>query len=250
MRHLAAPDAPAPAGRSSLPCRRLARLLVPALLAAPASLGAQGLEDYDYENLAFTGAGAHLGWVFPARTDPALALNLRIDLGLLGPNLRISPGVGYWTSRLRSGEVRRIEERIEAACDRGGSPCPGIDLGSVEVSDLWLDVDAHYLWTTDYFIEPYAGAGVSLHLLNGRGEFIDGTFVEELLDAVSPGLNLVGGLEMPLAANLRVMGEARGVLTGSVRYVALTFGGAWRFPPAMRRPVVPPPPPPPPSGAR
>jgi opacity protein-like surface antigen len=226
--------------------KQLALVALLLLLAAPAARG-QAIEDYDYENLALSGVSAHLGWVFPTRTDPALMLNLRVDLGLLGPNLRIAPGIGYWSSRLRGSEVRRIEERIEAACERGGVPCPGIDLGTVEISDLWFDVDAHYLWTTDYFVEPYAGAGVSLHLLNGRGDFIDDTFVEELLDAISPGLNLVGGLEMPLAANLRVIGEVRGVLTGSVRFAGLTVGGAWRFPPELQRPVLPPPPPPPPG---
>jgi hypothetical protein len=225
-------------------------LLLLAALALPAQTHAQALEDYDYENLVLSGVGAHLGYVFPTRSEPALSLSLRADLGLLGPNLRITPGVGFWSSRLRSSEVRRIEERIEAACDRGGVPCPGIDLGSVEISDLYLDVDAHYLWTTDYFIEPYAGAGVSLHFLNGRGDFIDGTFVEELLDAIAPGLNLVGGLEVPLAEQFRVFGEVRGVLTGNVRFASIGVGGSWRFPPNLQRPVVPPPPPPPPPGAR
>lgn len=218
------------------------------VLAGP--VHAQTLEDYDYENLVLSGVGAHLSYVFPARMEPALSFQLRADLGLLGPNLRISPGIGYWSSNLRGSEVRRIEERIEAACERGGVPCPGIDLGSVAVSDLWLDVDAHYLWTTDFALEPYAGVGVSLHLLNGRGDFIDGTFVEELLDAVAPGLNLIGGLEMPLTPNLRLLGEARGVLTGNVRFVSLGIGGAWRFPAELQRPVVPTLPPPPPPGGR
>jgi hypothetical protein len=226
-------------------------VLVAALAAACLQHGgadAQALEDYDYENLVLSGFGAHVGYVFPARTEPAPSINLRVDLGLLGPNLRISPGLTYWSSRLRAGEVRRIEERVEAACERGGVPCPGIDLGSVEISDLAIEVDAHYLWSTDYVIEPYAGAGVSLHLLNGRGDFIQGTFVEELLDAVAPGLSVIGGLELPLTPNLRLMGEARGVLTGTVRYVGLSLGGTWQFPPQLRQPVVAPLRPPPPAG--
>lgn len=227
-----------------MPHPKTLALTLGALLLAP-PLHAQAIEDYDYENLALTGVGAHLGYLFPQRTEPALALNLRVDLGLLGPNLRISPGLGYWRSTLRANEVRRMEERIEAACERGGVACPGIDLGAVEISDFWLHVDAHYLWTTRYFVEPYAGAGVSLHLVNGRGDFIDDTFVEDLLDAVAPGLDLVGGLEVPLAGDLRVIGEARGVLTGGVRWVGLSVGGAWRFPPEMQRPILPPPPPPP-----
>ena len=218
-------------------------LLAALALASATPSHAQDIADYDYENLTFSGVGVHLSEVFPTRTEPALGLNVRVDLGLLGPNVRITPGVTYWSSRLRASETERMESRIEAACDRGGVPCPGIELGDIEVSDLALEVDAHFLWTTDYFVEPYAGAGVSLHLLNGSGDFIDDTFVEELLDAIAPGLNLVGGLEFPITPSLRVLGEARAVLTGTTRYISLGIGGAWRLPPQLRRPVIPPPPP-------
>jgi hypothetical protein len=216
--------------------------LIAALLLAPVVGQAQDMADYDYENLVFSGVGAHLMEVFPARTDPALGLNLRVDLGLLGPNVRISPGLTFWSSQLRASEVQRMESRIEDACNRGGVPCPGIELGDVDVSDFSVQVDAHYLWTTDYFVEPYAGLGVSLHLLNGSGQFVDDTFIEELLDAVAPGLDLVGGLEFPVAGNLRVLGETRAVLTGNMRYISLSLGGAWRLPAEYQRPVVPPPP--------
>ena len=231
--------------------RLLHTLLLPALacaaLTSPAA--AQDMADYDYENLVLTGVGVHLAQVFPSRAEPTLSLNVRADLGLLGPNVRITPGLTYWASEMRNSEVEEIEQRIEAACDQGGVPCPGIELGEIEISDLILDVDAHYLWTTDYFVEPYAGVGISLHLLNGSGDFVEDTFVEDLLDAIAPGLNLVGGLEFPIAGNLRVLGEARGVLTGTTRFISVGVGGAWRFPPELQRPVVPPPPPPA-SGAR
>jgi len=220
------------------------------LLALPAAARAQDLADYDYENLVLSGVGVHVSEIFPTRSEPTLGLNARVDLGLLGPNVRITPGLTFWSTRLRDSEVERMEDRIEASCDNGGVPCPGVELGEVEISDLSLDVDAHFLWATDYAIEPYAGAGVSLHLLNGRGDFIDDTFVEELLDAIAPGFNLVGGLELPISENLRVLGEARGVLTGNVRYVSVGIGGAWRFPPSLQRPVMPPPPPPSYRGGR
>jgi opacity protein-like surface antigen len=227
--------------------RRTSRLTRPAaaaalLLALPAAARAQDMADYDYENLVLSGVGVHLSEIFPTRSEPTLGLNVRVDLGLLGPNVRITPGVTFWSSRLRDGEVERMEERIEASCDNGGVPCPGVELGELEISDLSLDLDAHFLWATDYAIEPYAGAGVSLHLLNGSGDFIEDTFVEDLLDAIAPGFNVVGGLELPVTENLRVLGEARGVLTGNVRYVSIGIGGAWRFPPQLQRPVMPPPP--------
>lgn len=219
-------------------------------LAIPGAARAQDMADYDYENLVLSGVGAHVSQIFPSRSEPTLGLNVRVDLGLLGPNVRITPGLTFWSTRLRDSEVERMEERIEAACDRGGVPCPGVDLGDVEISDFSIDVDGHFLWATDYAVEPYAGVGVSLHLLNGRGDFIEDTFVEELLDAIAPGFNVVGGLEFPVTENLRVLGEARGVLTGNIRYISLGVGGAWRFPPQLRRPVLPPPPPPANPGGR
>lgn len=212
------------------------------LLALPAAARAQDAADYDYENLVLSGVGVHLSEIFPSRSEPALALNVRVDLGLLGPNVRITPGLTFWSTQLRDSEVERMEDRIEASCENSGVSCPGVELGEVDISDFSLDVDAHFLWATEYAVEPYAGAGVSLHLLNGRGDFIDDTFVEELLDAIAPGFNLVGGLEFPVTGNLRVLGEARGVLTGNIRYISIGVGGAWRFPPQLRRPVMPPPP--------
>jgi hypothetical protein len=229
----------------------LATAALGAALALPGAARAQDMADYDYENLVLSGVGVHLSEIFPSRADPTLGLNVRVDLGLLGPNVRISPGLTFWSTQLRDGEVERMEQRIEAACENGGVPCPGVELGDVEISDLSIDVDGHFLWATDYIVEPYAGAGVSLHLLNGRGDFIDDTFVEELLDAIAPGFNLVGGLELPISDNLRVLGEVRGVLTGNIRYVSVGVGGAWRFPPQLQRPVMAPPPPPPaPNGGR
>jgi opacity protein-like surface antigen len=220
------------------------------VLALPATARAQDMADYDYENLVLSGVGAFVSGIYPSRSEPTLGLNVRVDLGLLGPNVRITPGLTFWSTQLRDSEVERMEDRIEAACDAGGAPCPGVEIGEVDISDLSLDLDAHFLWATDYRVEPYAGAGVSLHLLNGQGDFIDDTFVEELLDAIAPGFNLVGGLEFPIAGNLRVLTEVRGVLTGNVRYISLGAGGAWRFPPQLQRPVVPPPPPPPTGGGR
>jgi hypothetical protein len=213
-------------------------LLAGAILLLPAAAAAQDLADYDYENLSFSGMGVMVTQLFPSRMESTPALSIRADLGLLGPNVRIVPGLTYWASRMRRSEVRRMEERIEALCNRAGSPCPGIELGEIRVSDVALEVDAHYLWTTDFNVEPYAGIGASMHLMNGRGDFIEDTFIEDLLDAIAPGLNLVGGVEFPLTPNLRLMAEARGVLTGNVRYLGLGIGGTVLLPGGGPRPAA------------
>jgi hypothetical protein len=207
------------------------------LLALAAPLQAQRPEDYDYENLAFSGIGAHLYGVLPARSEPTLGVQLRADLGTLGPNVRIAPSVTFWSSDIREGELENIADRIEASCERAGSPCPGVSLGQVRLSDLSVDVDAHYLFTTDVGIEPYAGIGAGLHLVDGRGDFIEDTFVEDVLDAITPGFNAMAGVEIPLGPSLRLEAEARGVLASNARWAGLSIGATWVFLP--QRPAAP-----------
>lgn len=204
-----------------------------ALLALPAPASAQSLEDYDYENLEFRGVGAELGRIQPASVEPALLLAVRADLGFLGPNVRVVPRGSFWSSRLRQGEVDELRANLVRLCRDEASDCLR-ELGEIRVSDLTLGADAHYTWETELMVTPYAGAGAALHLLNGSGEAIDGTFVEDLLDAVAPGVDLVGGVELPLGAALRLFAEARGTLSSDVRYAGLSVGGSWQFATAPR----------------
>ena len=209
--------------------RRLPLLALLALLASPALAWAQTLEDYDYENLEFRGVGAEVGYIWPARVEPALALGIRADLGFLGPNVRIVPRASFWSSRLRDEQVGRLREALLGLCREEGTDCLG-ELGEIRVSDLTLGADAHYTFRTDLVATPYVGAGASLHLLNGRGDLINGTFVEDLLDAIAPGIDLLGGIELPLGDALRLFAEARGTLSSDVRYLGVSAGGSWLFP--------------------
>jgi hypothetical protein len=202
-------------------------LLTALLLAGP--LSAQGRpEDYHPENLRFGGIGAFGYGVLPTRSEATLGVQLRADLGEIAPSLRIAPWIAGWQSDYRRSELDELEDRVEALCDRGGSPCPGVDLGEVGVRDLSLGVDAQYLWTTSLGVEPYAGAGVALHLVNGSGDLIEDTFVEDILDGIAPGVNAHAGIELPLAGGLRLHGELRGELAGSASWLGAGVGGMWR----------------------
>ncbi len=217
------------------------RFLLPALLVllAPAApLGAQSLEDYDYENLEFRGVGLELGHLWPARVEPTLAFGIRADLGFLGPQVRIVPRASFWSSQLRGEQVSELRENLLGLCRDDGTDCLS-ELGEIRVSDLTLGADAHYTFQTGLVATPYAGLGASLHLLNGRGDLINGTFVEDLLDAIAPGVDLVGGVELPLGGALRIFAEARGTLSSDVRYLGVSAGGSWLFPasPAARTPA-------------
>lgn len=204
-------------------------LLLLAALAAPGAAPAQSLEDYDYENLAFRGVGLELGGIWPLGVERTLLLAARADLGYLGPHVRIVPRIAFWSSSLREGVVDELRENVLSLCREQGSDCVR-EFGEVRVSDLVLSVDAHYTWPAWSGLLPYTGTGFGIHLLNGQGELIDDTFVEDLLDAITPGINLIAGTELPLGSRLRLFTEARGVLATDLQYAALVAGGSWTIP--------------------
>ena len=212
------------------------RLLSAWLAVAGLALGApraaaQTLADYDYENLQFRGLGVEVGWVLPTEMDHAISYGIHADMGFVGPRVRIVPALRFWSSTLRRSQLDRLSEQILTLCEKQATQCPTLNLGEVRRSDLELGTEAHYL------IAPwlYTGGGLSLHLLNGRGELIDDTFVEDLLDTVAPGFNLLVGSALPIG-KVRLFGEARAVLTSDVQYGNFSLGATWSLP----SPPVPP----------
>ncbi len=219
--------------------------LVLALLAlsAAAPAAAQQPRGFDYQNLALRGLGVDVARIWPARTDRTHAMSARADMGFLGPRVRVTPIMTLWSSRLTSRSVDRLAEQLQEVCDaQNPGGCPRTELGEIRVSDLSLGIDAHYVWPDRTVLVPYAGVGGAVHLLNGSGEAIDDTFVEDLLDAITPGGSLMAGLELPLGP-FRVGVEARAVLATGVRYFSVGGGGSFLFlAPPRRQPVTPPPP--------
>jgi hypothetical protein len=212
-----------------------------AVALAPAPAGAQQWEDYDYENLEFRGIGLDFGAVWPANVDRTLSFGIRADMGFVGPGVRIAPAIRFWSSTVDEAEVERLADQIRRLCERqAGAVCPPFELGEIERSDLELAVDAHYLFPTGYTIQPYLGGGLGIHLLNGRGESIDKTFVEDLLDTVSPALNVVGGIHLPLGSAIEMMTEGRFVLVSDVRYASVLVGATWILPSPPGNPFRPP----------
>ena len=195
------------------------------MLSASAAL-AQDLADFDYENLSFRGFGPEWGYIWPDRVEPTQSLGVRMDLGYLGPGLRIVPSVHYWTSTFKASEVRELEDRVESLIvQQTDVPAPQVDLGVIDWSDLHLAVDAQVVWRVPYGILTFAGLGVGAHMLNGAGPAIDGTFIEDLLDSVSAGFNVHGGLEVPVVERFRLNGQARYEILGDLRYAQVRFGG-------------------------
>lgn len=206
-------------------------MLLAALL-VPHAASAQTWEDYDYENLGFRGIGAEVGWVLPWNIEPTVSYGFRGDMGFVGPHVRIIPSIRYWSSHLKDEEVESLATQFIDICSRRApGSCPSsLDLGEVRRSDLELSLDAQVLPDVPTLLNPYAGGGLSLHLLNGGGESIDDTFVEDLLDTVAPGFNVVAGVMMPIASVIQIAAEARLAVTSDVQYGNFLISGIWTLP--------------------
>jgi len=211
---------------------RFVPIALGAWLAGAASLAGQTLEDYDYENLRLRGLGLEVGSVWPNKVAATLAYGIRADLGYLGPGVRIASTLAYWSSELKQRELDRLAaqlSRLPALRERGVR-IEGEDLGAMDWSDLGLSVDGQSVWVLPARVLGYVGLGASVHVLNGSGALIADTFVEDLLDTVTAGLAVLGGLEFEPVPGFRVYGEARYTLQSDLRYPAVRVGGTLFLP--------------------
>lgn len=211
--------------------RKGAWVLLPlVLLARP--VAAQTLADYDYENLRFRGVGFDLGTIWPTKVESTPAYSLRLDLGFLGPSVRIVPSLTYWSSELKLTELDRLANRLGQlpVLVEQNVTITAEDLGVVKWSDLSLGLDAHVVWTAPFDVITFVGAGFGLHVLNGRGDAIADTFVEDLLDSTTAGVAVSAGVEYQPVPRLRLYGEARYTAATDVRYPGIRLGAALMLP--------------------
>jgi hypothetical protein len=195
-------------------------------------LVAQGLAEFDYENLAPRGVMVNLGWVHPGTVNPTGSIGARLDLGYLGPGVRVTTGFSQWSSTLRRSEVAVLEEQLADLVETQTGTRPEVDLGRITWSDVALNADAHVVWRVPGGLLTYAGVGGTAHVMRGGGAAVEGTFVQDLLNTIRAGANLHGGIEVPLGAQLRVVGEGRIELVQSVTYAQVRAGLQYTWGPA------------------
>jgi hypothetical protein len=194
------------------------------LLAPTGALG-QELADLDYEHLAFRGFGFDWGYLWPTRVERTGSVALRIDMGYAGPGLRILPSVSYWSAPLQQREITELEDRIESLiAEQSGAPSPPLDLGTIQWRDIGLGVDAQVVWDSLLDVLAYSGIGVTAHILDGDGDAIAGTFIDDLLDSVTAGVNLHFGLEYPLTDRVRVYGVSKYEVMSDLQFFTARVG--------------------------
>ncbi len=203
------------------------------LLLGAAPLKAQGLADFDYENLTFRGLMLDVGYVMPDGVENTRSLGARMDLGFLGPGVRVTAGFSRWSSRLERDRVRSLEESLESLVfDQTGEEVQ-VDLGRITLTDFAMNADVHMIWTVPLGVLTYAGVGGTAHVMQGGGESIEDTFVDDLLDQIRAGFNVHAGVEVPVAAGFRVVGEGRWELVQNSPYLQLRIGGQYLWGPRM-----------------
>ena len=125
-------------------------------------------------------------------------------------------------------EIVEFEGRVQdLVAQQNGGVRPELDLGTIEYSDIALGLDVQVVWELPLDVLTFGGVGASAHVMNGDGDVINGTFVEDLLDSVEPGFNLHVGTEYPITETMRLYASGRYEVMPDLRYLQVRAG--WQF---------------------
>jgi len=193
-------------------------------------LAAQGvLSQFTYDNLRLSGLQVDVGSLAARDLRGALVGGVRLDAGYLAPHVRLLLGVSFARSEFDQRALARFNRQLLALVNDPESNAT-IDVGRIRLADLTADLDLQYVLNEGRPVTTALGLGVGVHLRNGSGRAIDGTFVEDALDGVAPALNGTIGVAVALTPVWRFTGELRGTLLSEFSTVSARVGFMFRFP--------------------
>jgi hypothetical protein len=202
------------------------------LILLPAPAAAQGfLEQFSYEGLRLSGIGVEFGAVASDRIERRPSGAVRVDYGMIAPKVRVVFGAAYFRGDFNDEEIRKFEARLRDVVvlgDPGGSFT--VDVGRIALTDVEADLNLQYLFDNGPRLITYLGLGAGVHVRNGSGDAIDGTFVEDALDTVAAGLALSIGADFALARAFHLTLDLRGGLTSELRTASARGGFMYRLP--------------------
>jgi hypothetical protein len=208
-----------------------AAVLASALLSAipPFRLSAQGvLNQFTYDSLQASGLEVDLGALGASRLRGTVLGGLRLDYGRVAPHVRVLLGLSYFKGEFDRQAIADLTRRLRSVVNDPDSNFT-INVGRITWSDLTGDVDVQYVIPQSRSVTTYLGLGMSVHVRNGDGQAIKGTFVEDALDGVSAGLNATATAEIALRPSWRFTIEGRGVVSADLSTVSLSTGLMYRF---------------------
>lgn len=204
--------------------------MIPLLLLAPLStrLEAQGvLEKFSSENLTPSAIGFDAGVLGGTKIRGTTFEAIRLDMGTVTPSIRVMLGASYFHADLNGSTLQRFEQRL-ASVVADPSKDDTIRLGPISWSDVTGDLDLQYVMPQGGAVTAYLGLGLSVHVRHASGAAIDGTFVQDALDAITAGLNGTLGAEFG-RARWRFILEGRGVAASGLSTIGVSAGVRYRW---------------------
>ncbi len=196
----------------------------------PATLSGQGfLDEFSYEGVRFSGIGLGVGGAVSNRLETTVTGAIRADFGRIAPHVRVLSGLSYFKADFKASEIAKFEQNLRDLVDDPTGDFE-IDIGAVSWSDVEAALDLQYVLAASSGVTGFAGAGIGIHLRNGSGPAIKGTFVEDALDGVDASLDLSLGGQIRLLENLYVTIDLRGVLSTDLLSAAALAGLMYRIP--------------------
>ncbi len=185
------------------------------------------LEQFSSENLVASAVGIDLGVLAGTDIRGTRTAALRVDFGRVAPSIRVLLGASYFQADLSGAALQRFAQRVRSVViDPLGED--SIALGRITWSDLTGDLDLQYVMPQGQAVTAYMGLGLSVHVRHGSGAAINGTFVQDALNAITAGLNGTLGAEFG-SRRWRFAIDGRGVVASGLSTVALTAGARYRW---------------------
>ena len=187
------------------------------------------LSKFSYDQLQISGFEFDVGSVATHDLRGAMIGGLRMDAGYLAPHVRVLLGASYTRSRFTDRAVARFNRQLLKLVNDPDSNST-IDVGRVHLSDFIADLDLQYVFNDGQPVTAVLGLGGGVHIRDGSGRAINGTFIQDALSGVSPALNATAGMEVGLAPAWRLTGELRGTLLSDYSQFSARVGFMYRLP--------------------
>lgn len=205
-----------------------------ATLVAPPAVGQGLLSKFSYDQLQISGFEFDVGSVTTHDLRGAMIGGVRMDAGYLAPHVRVLLGASYTRSRFTDRAVARLNGQLLKLVNDPDSNST-IDVGRVHLSDFIADLDLQYVFNDGQPVTAVLGLGGGVHIREGSGRAINGTFIQDALSGVSPALNATAGMEVGLAPAWRLTGELRGTLLSDYSQFSARVGFMYRLPAGRAR---------------
>jgi hypothetical protein len=191
-------------------------------------LSAQGvLNQFSYDDLRVSGIQLDIGLLGASDLTGSTVGGLRVDYGRIAPKVRLMVGLSYFRSQFDQQARDRFEQRLDSLVNP--STPDNIDVGRISLGDVIGDVDFQFVFPQGRGITAYIGTGISVHVRNGSGAAINGTFMEDALDVITAGLNGTMGFEFNLAPAWRFTLDGRGMVSSGLNTVSVRTGIMYRL---------------------